>query len=159
MKFRLMLLSIALLSWSGIARSQQISGTQTRNGYDYSIKVSDEDLRDTPSWNPEKADAAPVAMRKAIEIARTNLKRFAPDSTEEWDVEKIALHQMGKDKWLYEVSFYCFVDRCGGDPEGGGFTIYVKMDGTILEPEKTPNDGNDLSSRAKPNKALQLPAR
>ena len=150
MNFRLILLSFALLSCSVIARGQQISGTQTRSGFDYSIKVSDEDLRDTPAWNPEKEDAAPVSLRKAIEIARANLKRFAPESTEKWDVEKVALHQMGKDRWLYEVSFYCFLATCGGD-DSGGFTLYVKMDGTILEPEKTPNGSKALLPAAKPN--------
>ena len=160
MKFSLILLSIALLSCSGTVQSQQISETQTRNGYDYKIKVSDVDLRDTPSWNPEKAEAAPVPLRKAIEIARTNLKRFVPESNEKWDVEKVLLQRMGKDKWLYAVSFYCFLDRCGEDPEGSGFTIYVKMDGRIVEPEKKPNNGNDSSSRANPNKpCLQLAAR
>src|SRR4030095_6846045 len=148
MKTRLILLSIALGSCCGIAQSQQISGTQMRDGFDYSIKVSDDDLRATPAWNPENNDSAPVTLRKAIEIARINLKRLVPDNTEKWDVEKIALHQMGKDRWLYEVSFFCFLRTCGGD-DSGGFTIYVKMDGTIVEPENTPNDGT-LSSTAKP---------
>lgn len=150
MKIRLIILSIALLSCSGIARSQQISQTQTRNGFDYSIQVSDDDLRDAPPWNPEKDDAAPLSLRKAIEIARTNLKRFAPESTQKWDVEKVILHQMGKDKWLYAVSFYCFLNRCGGDPSGGGFTLYIKMDGTIIEPERTPHDGGNFSPRRNP---------
>lgn len=136
MRFRLALLSIALLCCSQDARSQQISGTQTHNGYDYSIKVSDEDLAGTPSWNPERDDTAPVSLRKAIKIGRANLKRFAPDSTDKWDVEKVILHQMGKDKWLYEVSFYCFLARCGTGANDG-FTLYVKMDGSIVEPEKT----------------------
>ena|SRR5258708_21389875 len=136
MKFRLIILSVALLSTYATVRSQQINQTQTRDGYDYSITVSNENLRSTPSWNPEKQDAAPVSLRKAIEIARTSLKRFVTRNTDKWDVEKVTLHQMGKDKWLYEVGFYCFLATCGGDASGG-FTIYVKMDGTILEPEKT----------------------
>jgi len=139
MKFRLTFLSFALLSCCGVVRSQQIgqqiSQTQTHNGYDYSIKVSDEDLAGTPSWNPEKTDAAPLALRKAIKIARANLKRFAPDSTDKWDIENVNLHQMGENKWLYEVSFYCFLAKCPG--ANVGFTLYVKMDGTIVEPEKT----------------------
>jgi CO/xanthine dehydrogenase Mo-binding subunit len=89
----------------------------------------------TPSWNPETDDAAPVSLRKAIEIARTNLKRLIPESTEKWDVEKVTLHQMGQDKWLYEVAFYCFLARCGLGANDG-FTLYVKMDGSIVEPEK-----------------------
>jgi hypothetical protein len=42
---------------------------------------------------------------------------------------------MGQDKWLYEVAFYCFLARCGLGANDG-FTLYVKMDGSIVEPEK-----------------------
>ena len=139
MKLRhLMLLSASLILLSAPAFSQSIKETSYRNGKAYTVKVSDEDIKNTPSWNPEKEDVAPVSLRKAIEIARANLKRFATKADDKWDVRIVELHQMGKDRWLYEVDFYCFLVKCGDDSDS--FTIYVKMDGTIVEPEIAPDD-------------------
>jgi hypothetical protein len=138
-KLRPFILSGAsLLLLSAPALSQSISVTSYRNGSTHTVQVSDEDLQNTPSWNPEKEDVAPLSLRKAIEIARANLKRFVTKGTNTWDVLKVELHQMGKDKWLYEVDFYCFLAKCGDDSDG--YTIYVKMDGKIVEPEIVPDN-------------------
>ena len=51
-------------------------------------------------------------------------------------VEKIELRQMGVEKWLYEVAFHCWKDECE-DEAGRSFRIYVKMDGSVFEPEIT----------------------
>jgi hypothetical protein len=50
MKTKLILMAMTLVLCAGIADSQQISGTQTRDGFDYSIKISADDLRDTPHF-------------------------------------------------------------------------------------------------------------
>ena len=136
MKLKLLPLSGALLlSLSAAGLSQSISQTQFSNGYAYKIEVSSGDLKDTPAWNPEKENVAPLSFRRAIQVGRSNLKRFAPQADDKWDVEKAILHQMGKERWLYEVAFYCFMSKCG--EKNDGFTIYIKMDGRIVEPEKT----------------------
>jgi hypothetical protein len=91
-------------------------------------------LKDTSSWNPEKEEA-PISLRQAIEIGRTNLKRFVPKANDKWDVLKVQLHRIGwdKDKWIYQVEFNCFLAKCEDDSDS--FTIWVKLDGTIVEPE------------------------
>ena len=136
MKLKFLPLAVGLLlSLCAAALSQSISQTQFSNGYAYKIEVSSEDLKDTPAWNPEKGNVAPLSLRRAIQVGRSNLKRFAPHADDKWDVEKVVLHQMGKERWLYEVEFYCFMSKCG--EQNHGFTIYIKMDGKIIEPEKT----------------------
>ena len=108
-KLRLIVLSGALLlALSSDAYAQRIMSTEYRNGNAYSIDISDEDLVSTPAWNPEKQEVAPVSLSKAIVIARASLKRFVPETNDQWDVEKVILHRMGRHRWLYAVSFYCF---------------------------------------------------
>lgn len=141
MKLKLAILSVALvLSTSTVAFSQSIKGSSFRNGYTYSYEIDDDTVRNTPSWNPEKEDA-PLSFRQAIDIARANLKRFAPKADEKWEVLKVQLQRIGTnypvrkdDKWIYEVEFYCNLGKCDVTD---GFTIYVKLDGTIVEPEIT----------------------
>jgi hypothetical protein len=137
MKLKFLPLALVLLMCPlcAVASSQSISQTQFSNGFAYKIEVSDDDLKDTPAWNPEKRDVAPLSLRRAIKVGRDNLKRFAPAADDKWDVEKVILHQMGADRWLYEVSFYCFMSKCG--ERNNGFTLYIKMDGRIVEPTKT----------------------
>ena len=139
MKPGIIVLSGALLFvLSSDAFAQRITSTEFQNGNAYSIDISDEDLVSTPAWNPEKQEVAPVSLSKAIIIARANLKRFVPETNEQWDIEKVILHRMGRHRWLYAVSFYCFLERC--DRPSNGFTIYVKMDGKIVEPEVTKDE-------------------
>jgi hypothetical protein len=134
LKFFPLTLALLLSPLCAAALSQSISQTQFSNGYAYRIEVSDEDLKGTPAWNPEKGNPAPLSLRRAIQVGRSNLKRFVPQADDKWDVEKVILHQMGKDRWLYEVAFYCFMSKCGERNEG--FTIYIKMDGRIVQPER-----------------------
>lgn len=117
------------------AQSQSTSGSIFYGGNAYSHNISDEDLVNTPSWNPEKGDP-PVSLRTAVQIARVNLSRFVKKA-DGFDVEKIELRQMGIEKWLYEVAFHCWKDKCRDDA-GSSFRIYIKMDGSVIDPEITP---------------------
>ena len=131
----LLLVSLHCSSGSVAAQNQSTSGSLLYGGNTYSHKISAEDLADTPSWNPEQGDP-PLSLRKALEIARGSLRRYK-SKAEVMSVEKIELRQMGVEKWLYEVAFYCWKDVCE-DKAGNGFRIYVKMDGSVIEPEITP---------------------
>ena len=139
MKLRFFILSVGLLlSTSAVAFSQSINASSFRNGYTYTYKIDDDTVKNTPSWNPEKEDA-PLSFRQAIDIARATLKRFAPKADDKWEVLEVKLQRIGTnypvrkdDKWIYEVEFYCFLGKCDVTD---GFTIYVKLDGTIAEPE------------------------
>ena len=71
----LLLVSIHISSRVAFAQSQSTSGSIFYGGNAYSYKISDDDLVNTPSWNPAKEDP-PLSLRKAVEIARINLRRF-----------------------------------------------------------------------------------
>ena len=81
-----------------------------------------------------------MSARKAAEIAQSNLKRLMPKTTEKWRLDGVNLSRMGtdKDKWIYEIEFLAEEIRMDSD---FSFTIFVKMDGTIVEPEVVPDDG------------------
>jgi hypothetical protein len=131
----LLVASIHVSSSAVYAQSQSTSGSTFYGGNVYSYKISDEDLVNTPKWNPAKEEP-PLSLRKAVEIARLNLRRFVkkPDGL---DVEKIELRQMGIEAWLYQIGFHCWKDECE-DKAGASFNIYVKMDGSVIDPEITP---------------------
>lgn len=141
MKLKFVILSVALLlSMSAIAFSQSIKSSSFSNGFIYSYEISDDTVKNTPSWNPEKEDA-PLSFRQAISIARASLKRFVPKADDKWEVLEVKLQRIGTnypvrkdDKWIYEVEFYCNLGKCDVTD---GFRIYVKLDGTIVEPEIT----------------------
>ena len=141
MKLKFFILSAALLlSTSIVAFSQSIKSSSFRNGYTYSYEIDDDTVKNTPSWNPEKEDA-PLSFRQAIDIARANLKRFAPKADDKWEVLEVKLQRIGTnypvrkdDKWIYSVEFHCLLGKC---EVTDSFTFYVKLDGTIVEPEIT----------------------
>jgi hypothetical protein len=141
MKLKRVLSSLALLvsihvsSSVVYAQSQSTSVSTFYGGHAYSYKISEEDLVNTPSWNPEKG-GPPLSLRKAVEIARVNLRRFVKKA-DGMAVEKIELRQMGIETWLYQIGFHCWKAECE-DEAGNSFTIYIKMDGSVIEPEVTP---------------------
>ena len=109
------------------------------DGRKYTFKVTAEELQKLPSWNPETEDV-PLSARKAIEVARINLVRFVP-TADKWSIDHIDLTRMTKDKWIYEVYFDCPSEKCGRLDSDWSFMIYVKMDGSIVEPLIEPWDG------------------
>ena len=141
MKFRLVITSaVFLLSMSVPAFSQQWTRyTRYVDGQKYTFKVSADELQHQPSWSPENEDV-PLSARKAVEIARTNLARILK-APEQWLLDDITLSRMGNDRWIYEVYFLCPGEDCGRPDSDWTFMIYVKMDGTIVEPEVAPWDG------------------
>lgn len=123
------------------AFGQAITHSSYRNGHKYTFEVNYGTLKDTPSWNPEKEDA-PISLRKAVEIARRNLKTFVPAADDNWNLLKVNLQRIGenKAKWIYQVEFYCFLSKQNCQDDTGSFTIYVKLDGGIVEPIIEPDN-------------------
>jgi hypothetical protein len=139
MKLRRVIVSVALLLLaSAPAFSQEwMRLTRYRDGYRYTFKLTEEEIQKLPSWNPETEDV-PLSARKAVEIAQSNLQRLMPKTTEKWCLDGVNLSRMGKDRWIYEIEFLAEEIREDSD---FSFTIFVKMDGTIVEPEIVPDDG------------------
>lgn len=103
------------------------------------IKVSINDLKDTPSWTPEKDESAPLSLQKAIEIGRKTLKECTTDDN--WIVWEIKLTHLATDKWFYEINFR---NDSTDDVyfKKGSFVVYVKMDGTAVKPEPLRPENN-----------------
>ena len=143
MKIRLVIFSTVLLllvSISAFSQDKEWSRfTRYLDGNRYTFKVTAEELKNLPSWNPDTEDV-PMSPRKALEIARTNLSKFVQTS-EKWSLDRIELTRMTKDKWIYEVYFDCLSEDCGRADSDWSFMIYVKMDGSIVEPLIEPWDG------------------
>jgi hypothetical protein len=134
--------TVFLLLMSAAAYSQDKEWSRfTRyvDGRRFSFKVTAEELQSLPSWNPETEDV-PLSARKAIEVAKINLSRFLP-TPDRWTLDHIDISRMTKDKWIYEVYFDCLSEDCGRRDSDWSFMIYVKMDGSIVEPVIEPYDG------------------
>lgn len=101
----------------------------------YEVNVVEKDLEEMPNWNPE-TDPVPITIRDVTQTARTNLKRLAPESLyASYSLDEVNLFKL-RDKWFYQVSFKS-LDLLFGDDDSGEFSIFVKMDGSILEPKVT----------------------
>ena len=140
MKVRFVVFAITLLLITSATTlgQERLRLTRYIYGHKYTIKVFDEDFDKMLSWNPE-TEEAPLSVRMAIEVSQRNLARFISKDTEKWVLDKVTLSQPCKTKWLYEVEFLN-LDLLGSEMDMA-FTIFVRMDGTIVEPEIVPNDG------------------
>jgi hypothetical protein len=136
MKIKFAVFSFVLLLSASAAFSQSLTSTFFANGNEFNVVIGNKDLENTPSWNPEKDEAAPLVLQRAIEIGRENLKKFVPATHEKWSVMAIHLQEISKNHWIYMISFSCSKE-CGS--EAGNLTIFVKMDGTIIEPTIKPH--------------------
>lgn len=137
MKFKLVIFSIVLLLSASAAFGQTLTSTFFSTNNEYKIEITEADLKNTPSWIPENEEIVPLSFNEAIEIGRETVKRYIPTADNKWRLSGVMLYRMGKDKWLYSVSFHCS-QNCNG--ESGNFSVYIKMDGTIIEPTVTPRD-------------------
>lgn len=129
-----LLLVFLLLAFPAIipAQTASISATSFYEDKAFHYDISEKDVEDTPSWNPSD-ESMPLSPRSAIEIGRTNLARFVTKGLDLFDVQEIQMTRFPLDKWLFVIHFDCWGLKCGEDGHAG-FTIYVKMDGTIVEP-------------------------
>lgn len=108
------------------------------NGNTYTYGLSDDDLANTPSWNPEQNEP-PLSPHRAVLLASDALRRFVKPG-DEWRVDTIATTQPGSEKWIYDVSFSCSSARCLKERPTPRFTILVKMDGSTVEPAIKPDE-------------------
>ena len=136
MKIRLVIFSIVLFlltSVSAFSQDKEWSRfTRYVDGSRYTFKVTSAELQNLPSWNPETEDV-PLSAQKALQVAQTNLAKFLPNP-DKWTLDRIQITRMIKDKWIYEVYFDCLSEDCACLDSDWSFMVYVKMDGTIVEP-------------------------
>jgi len=131
----LMLVALHLSSGVVCAQSASTSDSFIYGGNIYSHKASEWNLTNAPLWNPAREEP-PLSLRKAVEIARESLGRYVKKAND-MSVERIELKPLGVDKWIYLVAFYCWKGACE-DEAGRYFRIYLKMDGSVIEPEIKP---------------------
>lgn len=131
-----------LVLMSGAAFGQNVEWsrfTRYEDGKKFTFKVTAVELQTLPSWNPE-TDEVPLSARQAVLAARTSLPGFL-SKPDKWTLNRIELTPMTKDKWIYEIYFDCTTENCGRPDSDWSFMIFVKMDGSIVEPEIEPWNG------------------
>ncbi len=109
------------------------------NNLSFSYDIPGSDYEKTPSWDPA-SEEAPLSMKKVVEIARLNLQRFVKES-EKFDIESIFIEEFGTQKWIFQVTFHCWYESCSNSP--ASFPIFVKLDGTVIEPKITTEKDGD----------------
>jgi hypothetical protein len=102
------------------------------HGVSYKQRITDEDLKTYPSWNPLK-DACPVSPSKAIGLALAELKKVAPSQNmKDVQLSYVKLRAPSKDfldKWHYQLNFYLTKDG----KKGPWFTVWVRLDEKVPE--------------------------
>ena len=129
---KLIISTFAVLLFGGLTLAQSISGGSFLDGKKYSYEIDEKALARTSSWDPER-EPPRLSVQEVISAARAGLKRLVPKSDERWQVYGVELHRIGEAdrKWIYEVNFVCYLDKCSASDT---FNVWVKLDGTILEP-------------------------
>jgi hypothetical protein len=140
MKVRLVGAAVLLLSLSFAAAAQErIRLTRYVYDYKYTFTVFDEDLHKTPSWNP-MTEEVPVSPRQAVAVAKVSIGDSSRATMKNGFL--IASREpTDQRKWVYEIEFRndeLFASQGGPDY---AFSIFVKMDGTVVEADVVPNDG------------------
>jgi len=141
MGIRLTLLALGFLVVSSTQAQAQAMGhghgtttTFVYNTLTFRYDVQDDDFKKSPTWNPE-TEESPLSTRKALDIARANLQRFVLDA-EKFEIEKIDLERFEPHKWVFEITFHCWDNQCSDTVVS--FPIFVKLDGSIIEPKVMP---------------------
>jgi tetratricopeptide (TPR) repeat protein len=119
------------------------------NDNNYTVVTTYKDFIDTPSWNPEKEENAPLSIRRALEIARTTLNQCHPKANNNWRLRNIQLESVGGDKWVYEINFDCTHQSCSNYRI---YRIYVKLDGTAILPKPDAKPTEKLAAPGIPSK-------
>ena len=117
-----------------MGHGRSMSASFSYDNLSFRYNVNDDDLKNTPSWNPD-AEESPLSARKALDVARIALNRFVK-SADKFEVEKINLERFEPHKWVFEIAFHCWDNRCSNTLDS--FTIFVKMDGSTIEPAVSP---------------------
>src|SRR5262249_22939409 len=92
------------------------------------------DIVDTPSWAPADGEP-PLSVYQASTAASLALKRFIGDNSG-LEIRTIRLEHLYKGRWFYEVEFMNWdLPR-----DKYYFSIWVKMDGVVVEPTITPKE-------------------
>jgi hypothetical protein len=129
---KLVISTLAVLVFAGLTLAQSISGSSFLDGKKYSYEIDEKALEKTSSWDPER-EPPRMSVQEVISAARVGLKRLVPKSDDRWQVYGVELHRIGERerKWIYEVKFVCYLDKCSASDT---FDVWVKLDGTVLEP-------------------------
>jgi hypothetical protein len=141
--FALLLLALSPLCSYGQTQTsgpfEQGSYAFFYDGMSYSVRLSAEEVSNTPPWNPAREDP-PLSVIQAVKIARNELQRFVKNSADEWDISSLGLTQLDFEKWVYTVNFQCYNSRCRDSRAYGSFKVAVKMDGSIIQPKIKPDE-------------------
>jgi hypothetical protein len=122
-----------------MGHGRSMSASFSYDNLSFRYNVSDDDLKNTPSWNPE-SEESPLSNRKALDVARIALNRFVKNA-DRFEVDKINLERFEPHKWVFEIAFHCWDNRCSDTSDS--FTIFVKMDGSTIEPAVSPRSKDD----------------
>ncbi len=125
------LLAFLFLTQSSVS-GQTISSIFSCQGKQYSLKFTDEDIADTPLWDPRSGKSTPLSGEQATEVARKALSECHSEADGNWQLSSSYLIGMGINRWLYVVRFKCPHADCTKDKNVYGF--YVRLDGKVVRP-------------------------
>ena len=114
------------------------SGIGTQFGYfkgmQYASEVPIDDVFKGPGWKPSSG-GLPLGPGEAVTAIRAGLRDQIPEIGDMW-VEEVSIVRVASGYFIYIVEF-----KARGEPSPVGLRLVALMDGTVIRPTVTPDDG------------------
>lgn len=97
--------------------------------------VSGQILRRQPLWQPESGPP-PLPLSEAVSIAKNETQRRFPQikNLERYTITLDQVHpQQFRGLWYYKIEYLVYPEKFPR-PFGSSYTVYLMMDGTVIEP-------------------------
>jgi hypothetical protein len=131
-----MLLHNLFLAAALLAAQSETAFTVDYGGKKYEFRISDQELQQTPAWQPGQENP-PLSARRAMDIARKQLVTLIPNG-KDWRLYAVTLRPI-QDRWVYLVDFLEPLRADGGGKQlSSGFQVVVLMNGTAVMPRVSP---------------------
>lgn len=129
-----LIIAVAAFATFAIAAHAEISHSSNAFAKRYTIKISDEILEKSPSWNDD-AENPPLSARKAISLANEMKDSLVKDSDEfKWKLQSTSLQPTDGDKWYWLVRYEAKFQGGGSTGVPNHLRLAVLMDGTVIKP-------------------------
>ena len=107
-------------------------------GKRYAFEISDEALRRTPKWQDD-SENPPISARQAIKAADELRRKLVPDTDDfKWFRESASINFIEEPKrCVWEVIYVARFQQRESTGRPMRLSLFVLMDGTIVQPEVT----------------------
>jgi hypothetical protein len=108
-------------------------------GRQYEFRLTDGQVRDTPTWDPKQADHPPLAAAEALQIAERFIAALPKRKGTFWSFEELALRHLYGQHWAWKAEFRHVASIVSTGPPVT-MQCWMLMDGTVIQPRVRKDD-------------------